>query len=247
MSAEEQPIARRRTPRKSAPPSRLGLDDNWAKGPAGKWTPDRSVLKKEEDEKVAKREDRIKKEEAAEVAEAKPSLMAGGYTAIREKLPVISSFGEAAVLALLGDAVSQLVVLKMEFSLDRAAQFALWGALVSLLVGPFQKWVRGRTFSAVQLIDTSAKAVLGQITISPLLTALFIFYLQICKVGFGAVDWAAYVAELQAGFGFRYKLAVGFWLAADCFNYALVPTRYCVLYTSAMAAVWGCLSSAFTI
>mmetsp|Transcript_32518 Transcript_32518/g.69751 ORF Transcript_32518/g.69751 Transcript_32518/m.69751 type:complete len:135 (-) Transcript_32518:745-1149(-) len=132
--------------------------------------------------------------------------------------------------------------------------FTLWGAGVSLLVGPFQKYMRSLTLSSTAAVDTSAKALIGQLTVSPLLILLLIGYMQLfkaclelgAKAGVESFDVDNYKLEVQASFGERYAVAFTFWLLADLLNYAVVPTQYCMLYTSTLSSVWACISSAMS-
>jgi len=105
--------------------------------------------------------------------------------------------------------------------------FAFPGALVSLLVGPWLKFLASFQLSADNFtLDCMSKAVLNQLSITPLITCLFLILFTTTLGGVkpaALADHGVLSALLAKGFGKRYVRTASYWLAVDFFNLLIMP------------------------
>ena len=148
----------RTTPRRDRKaPTRLGLDDGWADG-TNNWMG--SPIDKAKEEKKAKAR--------AKAVKAMNDEMDGTifdkYASLREDNPAITAMIEGGVLSACGDWFATTQIKGGDWDQERTAKFALWGALVTLIVAPFQSWIRKKKYAKPKggAMDCAYKGIVGQ-------------------------------------------------------------------------------------
>jgi len=248
--SDDEPIAKRRTPRRSIAPNRLGLDDDWAEAPAGKWTPGKEG-KTPKSQRRSKSPDRKSPEEeavaqqavAAEAPAPAPAQTEGGDSATH-----VSSMIEGFVLSAAGDFINQTYFTGSENSLvwSRIGTFGLWGAIVTLFVAPYTNWITSFKLANNTLIDGALKSIVNQFLLNVVLTALFIVFNSLMTV---AIEGKAYpnpeqlLNTVTTNFNYRWTETAKFWLAADTLNLILIPADFQMLYGSIASMAWGIFHS----
>ena len=96
-------------------------------------------------------------------------------------------------------------------------------------------------------LEPVLKSVVNQLTILPLLTALFLVAAAICLQGASPAELVDSPSTLSAivanGFSTRYAYSACFWLSSDLLLFTRVPSRHRVLWVLSMSAVWSVISS----
>ena len=223
-----QSLAGRRAPRSASQPKRLGMDDDWGNAPAGKWESESAAVRKSAEEKKSK-------SRAAYIAKANRAIDAAGagvYGKLRVQYPrTITAFEGAALFAL--GAIGADVYGEKEVAVNAALVCALYGALVSLIVGCYLSKLRKVTLlKNSKLADGAAKAALSQLILTPLLGLFYLTYFPLAETGELALPSVGSFVEL-------YKSEVGLYLAADTVKYLLVPEPIQNAFFCATMVVWG--------
>jgi hypothetical protein len=173
----------------------------------------------------------------------KKASSTGGYLGFRNAFPRVCNMSETSVATVVGDLVAQLAIKGEAFKLERTLSFALWGAILSVLVAPYLKWLNSfKLAKSSPRLDSFLKALLNQFISTPTLTVLFIaYFLTIAERGVASMS--AYTAAIEAAFVSRYVAMAAYWLVVDSCNLLLVPPKFQLLSGSVCGCVWSIISS----
>jgi len=185
-------------------------------------------------------------------AKNKKKAKAGGvlqwYRSRREAKPWVYGLLEGAAFAAAGELVATCIIKQQSADPMRLLFFAGWGAVVAFCVAPWLKLLSSLTLSRpYRLLDQMGKAVLNQLTMTPLLTLVFVAAWEVMLKKTPVPELATRgVGPISEPFTDRYKRTAVFWLTADFVNLLLVPNNYRFLVALAMGAIWAVLSSHMT-
>mmetsp|Transcript_500 Transcript_500/g.790 ORF Transcript_500/g.790 Transcript_500/m.790 type:complete len:265 (+) Transcript_500:185-979(+) len=245
--SDEKPLAMRRTPRRTAPPARLGDGDNWGMSPASKW-----VAKVEEKKTAPKPAEphSPKVEPLCKTPKKRAETQRSTLIELRAKAPKIFNAMEGAVLTLLGEVIATRFIKAETLQPTRLAFFFFWGALVPCLVAPWLQFLATFQISKSSFhLDCMAKAVLNQLTMTPALTTVFLVLAAVALEGIdlsSLANMSKVKAVVTKGFGERYVRTAGFWMSSDFTNLLLMPVHLQPRFASVMAFAWSILSSLLT-
>ena len=153
---------------------------------------------------------------------------------------------QGACIAAAGEVISTCVVRGLPLSVERAQFFALWGLFVAFEARLWLRLLDRLELAPAPMLDSVLKSFVNQLSILPLLTAVFLVAASAFLHGTSLAelrDWPTLTAIVADGFSRRYSYAASFWLSSDLILFTSVPTDRRVLWVLSASAVWSVMSS----
>ena len=122
QARSDEPLARRRTPRKASTPARLGHDDNWGNSPAGKW-----VTEEKKSGRRASKSPPSSRSKSPAPAPARKATASKKKASAKGGAVNVESFYGCAI-AVAGDVIAEVGISGRNYDAMRFFAFCLWGA-----------------------------------------------------------------------------------------------------------------------
>lgn len=231
-----------RSPRKTAGQSPARLDPGVA-GKGGDFQ-DKEAKAKAEAEKIAAREKAVAKqnrEDAAKTSSFSFYSMSKAYSKTMKKRPKATASMQGAVINALGVVVSHLIKGESQ-EVKRIVAFAVWGLLLAQVLQPYLAFLNKKKLSKNKTVDSLAKVVVDQLTMSPLLCALFLAYLKAVQ----DMKVADVVPYVMTEFLPRFKTTATYWSCINFGNFLLVPPGVQLLFVNLSGFGWAVISAYIT-
>jgi len=231
-----------RSPRKTAGQSPARLDPS-VTGKGGDFQ-DKEAKAKAEAEKIAAREKAVAKqnrEDAAKTSSFSFYSMSKAYSKTMKKRPKATASMQGAVINALGVVVSDLIKGSSQ-DVEKIVAFAVWGLLLAQVLQPYLAFLNKKKLSKNKTVDSLAKVVVDQLTMSPLLCALFLAYLKATE----DMKLAAVVPYVMTDFWPRFKMTAGYWSCMNFGNFLLVPPGVQLLFINLAGFGWAVINAYIT-
>ena len=191
QARSDEPLARRRTPRKASTPARLGHDDNWGNSPAGKW-----VTEEKKSGRRANKSPPSSRSKSPAPAPARKAPASKKKASAKGGAVNVESFYGCAI-AVAGDVIAEVGISGRNYDAMRFFAFCLWGArsvapsarrprapgprladaaptplsglVLSNILTKYLTYLSKQSFNKNKMVDSALKAVFNQALISPLI------------------------------------------------------------------------------
>jgi len=236
MARSDEPLARRRTPRKASTPARLGHDDNWGNSPAGKW-----VTEEKKSGRRANKSPPSSRSKSPAPAPARKATASKKKASAKGGAVNVESFYGCAI-AVAGDVIAEVGISGRNYDAMRFFAFCLWGLVLSNILTKYLTYLSKQSFNKNKMVDSALKAVFNQALISPLIVGLFIVF-STTILG-GERDPDAITNKLATGLVPMWKASAAYWLVSDTLMLSLqMPVEKQVLFNMASGIAYQTLTS----